>query len=792
LHYEQLRCGSGLSDATIAEAKFETVTDPQRLRSLGFSRWQSQQVPALLCPFFDPSGQTFYQIKPDRTPTMPDGSRPKYLTAKHTGYGLGASPGQQALLRDPSVPLYVTEGSKKLWALVQAGRCTVGLCGVWMGCVGQESDPQRPLLPGWNAIALRGRIVRICFDSDAMSKGEVHAACRDLARKVEARGATVEYVLLPDQPSGDKQGADDFLKDHTIHELEALVSPALPPLPSPAAGAPSEETLQLERHADRLRRMRGLWPQFSSRPKQKGQTLGVEDDPLFQHLEALGANGLEIARFLCQPRTKQVTQGEFCAVKNALFACHESMKTAAPYLFGCLYLAGKERVKWGAQGQMAEDEFGKNMTRTVYRWSRVAQHFPPERWQACVPLNFYVGLIECAPEADWPALIQEWHDRRYERPFKAAELRSRYEQPKPQTPFTYCREELTTSTFAMMARSIQARGRAATMQVLREALSDDGKRSQGASGVPGLDLPEDIAEMLTGILVVCGPDGFRDWVASKYTSLIVADDETDVDGRRQQVTPAGINPEKEGLEDAGEVPAETVVEDPNFATMAKFEKETQKKTPKNASGDTPQSALSEPSGTADPTVPEAPAAPEEAKTAADAAPVQPQSTQERAEALLKQYAGLFAKPDDMNRQTLAQVQQDLSRIAAGKRASPEFLSDIMSLLEEVSAGRADPSPAPAPPEEPADRQEQPHGQQAADSLAELRLQVRQAWLSAGLQASPQLLSAILQCPVESVPQAFQQADMHALQRLRAYAKTGRIEPADCAGDASPPFGRRSW
>lgn len=80
------------------------------------------------------------------------------------------------LLRDSTVPLWITEGWKKVDSALSNGiGCIVSLTGVenW------QSDGMA--LPDWKEIALRGRRVVIAFASDVMVKASVRSALERFA-----------------------------------------------------------------------------------------------------------------------------------------------------------------------------------------------------------------------------------------------------------------------------------------------------------------------------------------------------------------------------------------------------------------------------------------------------------------------------------------------------------------------------------------------------------------------------------------------------------------------------------
>jgi hypothetical protein len=78
------------------------------------------------------------------------------------------------------------------------------------------------VLACWESIALNGRPVYICFDSDVTTKPEVAEALRRLKKFLESKGATVTVITLPAGPGGAKVGLDDFFAaGHGVEELLA-------------------------------------------------------------------------------------------------------------------------------------------------------------------------------------------------------------------------------------------------------------------------------------------------------------------------------------------------------------------------------------------------------------------------------------------------------------------------------------------------------------------------------------------------------------------------------------------
>lgn len=166
----------------------------------------------LVIPSRTSSGERRDRLRPDR----PRPDKGKYEQPLGVACTLDVHPRNLEYLRDSSVDLWIVEGEKKGDALTSRGECAVSIPGVW----NWQRDGE--MLPDWDYIALEGRTVYVCFDSDTWRNPNVALA---LARHVDAlmeRGARVLTVILEDAPDGSKVGADDFLASGgTVDDLKA-------------------------------------------------------------------------------------------------------------------------------------------------------------------------------------------------------------------------------------------------------------------------------------------------------------------------------------------------------------------------------------------------------------------------------------------------------------------------------------------------------------------------------------------------------------------------------------------
>ena len=186
-----------------------------------------QRRPGLLISVNSPTGRSGYRLRPDRPRRGKDGKLRKYEQPARSPNMIDVHPSMHEAARDPSRELWVTEGENKADSLTSRGCCTVALFGVWGYAV--PGTHGRELLPCWDHVALEGRDVRVVFDSDVVVKPGVQLALERLVGTLEARGARVLVVYLPDAEDGSKVGADDYLvAGGTVEGLRALAHPFEP------------------------------------------------------------------------------------------------------------------------------------------------------------------------------------------------------------------------------------------------------------------------------------------------------------------------------------------------------------------------------------------------------------------------------------------------------------------------------------------------------------------------------------------------------------------------------------
>jgi hypothetical protein len=185
-HQKTLTEESGILEEVIEARGYHSVGKKAELKRLGFSDAQCN-TPGLLIPAYSPVGDiATYQFRPDE-PRIKEGKPIKYETPSGSRMVLDVHPFAREMLRDPSVPLLITEGIKKGDALVSRGLCAVALLGVW-NWRGRNEHGGLTALAEWEHIALNDeRPVSIVYDSDVMRNPAVHKALVRLKAFLEVR-----------------------------------------------------------------------------------------------------------------------------------------------------------------------------------------------------------------------------------------------------------------------------------------------------------------------------------------------------------------------------------------------------------------------------------------------------------------------------------------------------------------------------------------------------------------------------------------------------------------------------
>jgi Domain of unknown function (DUF3854) len=190
-HLDDLRA-SGLTDATIASMRCESVNPSDYLKSQGVE--SAYRIPYLQLKDCPP----FYRDKLKYAPGV-KGDR-KYDQPKGGGCRLYVLEPVVDLLQDFTKPIYFVEGEKKAAAGYQAGLgCVVGVGGIWNFLDKTNGE----LVPEFDRIAWRNREIYYIPDSDVWARRDLQQAVYEFGAKVQERGGLKFYFIqLPPKLDG--------------------------------------------------------------------------------------------------------------------------------------------------------------------------------------------------------------------------------------------------------------------------------------------------------------------------------------------------------------------------------------------------------------------------------------------------------------------------------------------------------------------------------------------------------------------------------------------------------------
>ena len=197
-HLADLR-KSGLSDETILEAVIKSVCPRDIPKKLGFDIPGITSMYEIPYPGTDYSRYKMFYDEADKINPKTGDERPKYLAKKDSGNRLYIPTKVRAILKDLSIPLYITEGEKKSLKACQEGLYCIAISGLWNWKVKDRDE----LISDFDLIALDGRTVYIVPDNDFLlpdrhgKPKNLKQAVNELAYKLIDRGAKVSWVELP-------------------------------------------------------------------------------------------------------------------------------------------------------------------------------------------------------------------------------------------------------------------------------------------------------------------------------------------------------------------------------------------------------------------------------------------------------------------------------------------------------------------------------------------------------------------------------------------------------------------
>ena len=186
---------SGLTSETIQCQLIRSVPPWMISKLLGFD--PNEVSSALLFPFHDPKGgfMDHVRIKVFPTFTGRDGQTVKYLQPKGSGVRLFFPITTMEEVLEGDSPIWLVEGEKKSLAVAQLGLPSVGFCGI----EGWHRKGSKDLIPDFDHINLKDRVVELVPDGDWRTNLDVRRGAENLSHALTARGAQTRFVVLPEE-----------------------------------------------------------------------------------------------------------------------------------------------------------------------------------------------------------------------------------------------------------------------------------------------------------------------------------------------------------------------------------------------------------------------------------------------------------------------------------------------------------------------------------------------------------------------------------------------------------------
>jgi P4 family phage/plasmid primase-like protien len=242
-HWETLVKGSSISPEVLIEAGPVSVHNGIELMQHGF-RQNVGPTPGIVFPRYTPgmngTNASECVYRPDATV-----DKRKYLIQDGKKSRLSTHPRCEEQLKDSAKPLWITEGQKKMLALVSKGVCAIALDGVYS--FGGKAEPGHPILNDWEHVALNGRQVKIAYDSTTRHNPDEMQALHQHTAFLKKRGALVQWAIVPDARDGSKQGVDDYFV--AGYSMEDLGRECVEPDANPLIGAKMDDLGNGERFA---------------------------------------------------------------------------------------------------------------------------------------------------------------------------------------------------------------------------------------------------------------------------------------------------------------------------------------------------------------------------------------------------------------------------------------------------------------------------------------------------------------------------------------------------------------
>ncbi len=223
-HIKLLRTELNLSQAIINSRHYKSVMDSKNLKQIGLSQNLGQGV---IIPLNTPdglSGQIVY--RPDEPREIKNKKADSQLrTAKYffpnkQKVFLDCPLDCKELIKNPSVPLWITDDPIKADVLATQGLCAIAIVGIW-DYAGKKNREEIVRLSDWDHIELVGRPIRILFDREVLLDPQANKILQRLAEHFVHKSQQTKSINLSKLLDGQINTISDwFAFGHTSEELE--------------------------------------------------------------------------------------------------------------------------------------------------------------------------------------------------------------------------------------------------------------------------------------------------------------------------------------------------------------------------------------------------------------------------------------------------------------------------------------------------------------------------------------------------------------------------------------------
>jgi hypothetical protein len=183
--------------------------------------------PGIFFQYFNMKGRLIgYRLRHTAKVKDKDGKNLRYMQKKGAKLKAYFLKSHIPPILDVSIPLYITEGEKKLLSILSQKKMDIEAGISYPGCWGwteKSSTEDQGLADPWTEIPYKGREIVLIPDSDFFTNYKVYSAIIPFINHLLTRGARINLVDLRGPDDGEKYGVDDYIKKFGIDKLVSKV-----------------------------------------------------------------------------------------------------------------------------------------------------------------------------------------------------------------------------------------------------------------------------------------------------------------------------------------------------------------------------------------------------------------------------------------------------------------------------------------------------------------------------------------------------------------------------------------